>query len=83
MSQHYIAIWQDKEDKIIYSQSHPSREAAINDLDIMFDLSYVTEGLVRGCGVAKISIRDKEDTTIKAMGCCCSDPERHNYIEEE
>jgi hypothetical protein len=93
MSQHYIAIWQaknqDKEtkvpdkDKIIYSQVHSSREAAIDDLDIIFDLEYDTKRLLRKRGVAKISIRDKDDATIWAMGCCCLDPKRHNYTEEE
>jgi hypothetical protein len=90
MSQHYIATWKGRADGdrareiiTIYSHAHNSREAAINDLDIMFDLDYPTKVLLYKTGFAKISIRYKNDTIISAMGCCCLDPKRHNFTEEE
>ncbi len=80
---HYIAIWKDDKGKLIYSEVHPDREAAIEDLDIMFDLVDMAKNALRECGVTRISIREKDDTTIKTMGCCCPDPKSHSYAEEE
>ena len=80
---HYIAIWKNVKGKLIYSEAHSDREAAIEDLDIMFGLDSIAMRLLRKRGFARIIIRDNEETTIKTIGCCCPDPKSHSYTEDK